>query len=109
MKRLGIVAIFILFIMAGPAFGYWIWTPESGRWENPKFAAKDTPEDQLAYAQKFYEAKNLKDSLKEFKKLLRVYPLSKEAPTAQYYVGRIMEANNYGHFEKELSLTPFFP
>ena len=77
--------------MAGPAFGYWIWTPESGKWENPKYAAKDTPEDQMAYAKKIYDGKNSKDALKEFKKLLKYYPLSKEAPTAQYYVGRIME------------------
>ena len=86
MKRLSIVAIFILYIMTGPAFGYWIWTPESGKWENPKYAAKDTPEDQVIYAKKFYEAKNLKDGLREFKKLLKYYPLSKEAPVAQYYV-----------------------
>src|SRR3989338_2412608 len=91
MKRLSIVAIFILYIMAGPVFGYWIWTPESGKWENPKYAAKDTPEDQIAYAKKSYEEKNLKDALREFKKLLKYYPLSKEAPTAQYYAGRIME------------------
>jgi len=91
MKRLSIVAIFILYVMAGPAFGYWVWTPESGKWENPKYAAKDTPEDQLKYAQKFYDAKNIKDALREYKKLLKYYPLSKEAPTAQYYVGRILE------------------
>jgi outer membrane protein assembly factor BamD len=111
MKRLGIAAIFILFIMSGPAFGYWIWTPESGRWENPKFAAKDTPEDQIAYARKFYDAGNLKDSLKEFKKLLRIYPLSKEAPTAQYYMGRIMEDmdNLYEAFKAYQKVIDTYP
>ena len=91
MKRLSIIFIFILYVLAGPAFGYWIWTPESGKWENPKNATKDTPEAQMVYAKKFYETKNIKDALKEFKKLLKQYPLSKEAPTAQYYIGRIME------------------
>ena len=111
MKRLSIVAIFILYIMTGPAFGYWIWTPESGKWENPKYAAKDTPEDQVIYAKKFYEAKNLKDGLREFKKLLKYYPLSKEAPVAQYYVGRIMEDldNPYEAFKAYQKVIDTYP
>ena len=111
MKRLGIVAIFILYIMAGPAFGYWLWTPESGKWENPKQAAKDKPDDQLVYAKNFYEAKNLKDALREFKKLLKYYPLSKEAPSAQYYVGRIMEEmdNTYEAFKAYQKVIDTYP
>jgi len=91
MKKLSIAIIFILCVMTGTAFGYWVWTPENGKWENPKYASKDTPEDQLMYAKKFYDNKNFRDSLREFKKLLKHYPLSKEAPVAQYYVGRIMQ------------------
>jgi outer membrane protein assembly factor BamD len=111
MKRVSIVAIFMLFIMAGSAFGYWIWTPESKKWENPKYSAKDTPEDQMEYAKKFYEAKNFKDSLREFKKLLKSYPLSKEAPVAQYYVGRIMEDmdNLYGAFKAYQKVIDTYP
>ncbi|MDP2920923.1 MAG: outer membrane protein assembly factor BamD [Candidatus Omnitrophota bacterium] len=97
--------------MAGSSFGYWIWTPESGKWENPKYAAKDTPEDQLSYAQKFYDAKNLKDALREYKKLLKYYPLSKEAPTAQYYVGRILETmdNYYEAFKAYQKVIDTYP
>ncbi len=111
MKRLSIAAIFILYIMTGTAFGYWIWTPESGKWENPKYAAKDTPEDQIAYAKKSYEGKNLKNALREFKKLLKYYPLSKEAPTAQYYVGRIMEDldNSYEAFKAYQKVIDTYP
>jgi outer membrane protein assembly factor BamD len=111
MKRTSIVAIFILYFLVGPALGYWIWTPESGKWENPKYAAKDTPEDQMAYAKKFYEANNLKDALREFKKLLKYYPLSKEAPTAQYYVGRIMESldNLYEAFKAYQKVIDTYP
>lgn len=111
MKRLSLVVIFMLYVMAGPAFGYWIWTPESGKWENPKYAAKDTPGDQLAYAKKSYDEKNLKDSLREFKKLLKYYPLSKEAPTAQYYVGRILEDldNSYEAFKAYQKVIDTYP
>ena len=112
MLKIIISFIFILSISIEPAFGYWIWTPESGKWENPKYAAKDTPEEQLVYAQKFYEKKNLKDSLREFKKLLKYYPLSKEAPTAQYYVGRIMEELDnpyeaYKAYQKVIDTYPY--
>lgn len=111
MKRLSIVAIFILYIMTGQAFGYWIWTSDSGKWENPKFSAKDTPEDQVAYAQKLYEEKHLKDALREFKKLLKTYPLSKEAPLAQYYAGRIMEDldNPYEAFKAYQKVIDTYP
>ncbi len=78
-------------MLVQPVSAYWIWTPRDGKWENPKYAAKDTPEEQLAYAMGFYEEKNTKGALREFKKLIKHYPLSKEAPTAQYYIGRILE------------------
>jgi len=111
MKKLAILAIFMLYIMVQPAFGYWVWTPESGKWENPKYAAKDTPEEQLVYAKKFYDEKNLKDALREFKKLLKYYPLSKEAPAAQYYVGRIMEEldNPYEAFKAYQKVIDTYP
>jgi len=111
MKKASIAAIFILFIMTAPAFGYWIWTPESGKWENPKHSAKDTPEDQSAYALKLYGEKNLKDALKEYKKLLKYYPLSKEAPAAQYYIGRIMEEldNPYEAFKAYQKVIDTYP
>jgi len=92
MRKINIFIIFICVLwVVQPVFGYWVWTPESGKWENPKYAAKDTPEEQLVYAQKSYKSGALKSALREFKKLIKYYPLSKEAPTAQYYIGRIME------------------
>ncbi|NQV04760.1 MAG: hypothetical protein HQ532_04595, partial [Candidatus Omnitrophica bacterium] len=79
-NRLYIASILMLGVMvvAQPAHGFWVWTPESSKWENPKYAAKDTPLEQLEYARTFYEEKNFKLALKEFKKLIKYYPLSKE-------------------------------
>jgi outer membrane assembly lipoprotein YfiO len=95
-----------------PVFGYWVWTPESGKWENPKYAAKDTPEEQLVHAETYYKAGNSKAALKEFKKLVKHYPLSKEAPTAQYYIGRIMEDlgkpyDAFKAYQKVIDLYPY--
>jgi len=111
MHKITAVLLTLIFITCQSGFAYWIWTPESGKWENPKYAAKDTPEDQIAYAKKSYEGKNLKDALREFKKLLKYYPLSKEAPTAQYYVGRIMEDldNSYEAFKAYQKVIDTYP
>ncbi|MDD5449285.1 MAG: outer membrane protein assembly factor BamD [Candidatus Omnitrophica bacterium] len=70
---------------------YWIWTPQSKKWFNPKYAPKDTPREQYDYAMQFYLAKNYSKSISEFKKLIRAYPQSELAPDAQYYIGRSYE------------------
>jgi len=94
MKR--IVRIFIFIIIAGfllpaDAGAYWVWTPETGKWVNPKHAVKDTPEEQFDLAIGLYKSKDYKRAISEFQKLLRYYPKSELAPTSQYYIGRIYE------------------
>ena len=114
MKRRGTIALilFVYYILVAPAFAFWVWTPESGKWENPKYATKDTPEEQLQYAMDFYEVKNYKMALKEFKKLIKHYSLAKEAPSAQYYIGRIMEELDkpyeaFKAYQKVIDLYPY--
>ncbi|NQT76007.1 MAG: outer membrane protein assembly factor BamD [Candidatus Omnitrophica bacterium] len=110
------IALILMVIAAGvvtqPASGYWVWTPGSSKWENPRYAAKDTPEEQLEYAMAFYEQKNYKMAPREFKKLIKHYPLSKEAPTSQYYLGRIMEDLDkpyeaFKAYQKVIDLYPY--
>ncbi len=45
------------FISTTPSLAYWEWTPETGRWVNPKYAPKKTPQEQYAWGVNFYEAK----------------------------------------------------
>ncbi|HDZ76725.1 MAG TPA: tetratricopeptide repeat protein [Candidatus Omnitrophica bacterium] len=91
MKRVILCLILLQFLWVGAASSFWIWTPESGRWTNPKYAAKDTPEEQLSFASSFFEAEDYKKALAEFKKLIKRYPKSKEAAEAQYYTGLTFE------------------
>ena len=106
-----LIITIVICITAQSAFAYWVWTPESGKWENPKYAPKDTPEDQMEYAIGFYQKGNFKMGLKEFKKLIKYYPLSKEASTAQYYIGRIMEKldNPYDAFKAYQKVIDLYP
>ena len=91
----------ILTFTAESAFCYWIWTPETKKWVNPKYAPKATPKEQLLYALDFFEAKEYKRALTEFKKIIKYYKRSEAASEAQYYIGRCYEnlGNPYHAFE----------
>ncbi len=115
MKRLGI-SIYISFILLGvsvnSAYPYWIWTPKTGKWVNPKSAVKADPKQQLILAKQLYDIKNYKEAKREFKKLLKSYPKSAEAAESQYYLGLIEEAQDnlyeaYKAYQKVIDKYPF--
>ncbi len=79
--------ISIVVISGNWAEAFWIWTPETGKWINPKYAVKDTPKEQFDYAYSLYTQGDYKRAINEFQKLITHYKLSKFAPEAQYYLG----------------------
>jgi outer membrane protein assembly factor BamD len=83
-----ILAVAVLFVYSGSLFAYWIWTPKDGKWINPKYAVKDTPDEQMDWAMGFYDTGEYKKAISEFEKLIESYPNSIHAPLAQYYIGR---------------------
>ncbi|MEW6074881.1 MAG: tetratricopeptide repeat protein [Candidatus Omnitrophota bacterium] len=113
MKRTFIlVAILVFMWVASPAYAFWIWTPKTGKWINPKTAAKETPKAQLEFAQGFYEGKEYEEAKREFKKLLKNYPKSAQAAEGQYYLGLIDEAEGnlyeaYQSYQKVIDKYPF--
>jgi len=66
---------------------FWVWTPETNKWINPKYGVKDTPKEQLEVGLSFYEAKDYKEAQREFRKLIKHYPRARQAPEAQYHIG----------------------
>lgn len=109
--------ILIICIICGglllrPAYSYWIWTPKTGKWINPKNAVKSTPKEQFDLAKGFYNAKNYEEAKREFKKLLKNYPKAAEAAEGQYYLGVVEEAQNnpyeaYKAYQKVIDKYPF--
>lgn len=83
--------VMLFFIFPVSSFAYWIWTPKTGKWINPKYAVKDTPKEQMDWAMGFYEGTEYKRAISEFEKLIENYPNSLYSPLAQYYVGRSCE------------------
>ena len=90
----------------------WIWTPETGRWINPKYAAKDSPKAQMEWAMSFFEQKEYPRAAKEFYRLVRAYPRSELAPEAQYLLGVSYEkmdrpGNAFAAYKKLVEVYPF--
>jgi len=94
MFRRVIISILFIFIGASQAHAVWIWTPQTGKFINPKWAVKSTPREQLEYGLAFLNGQKYPLAIAEFKKLIKHYPRSKEAPEAQYYIGKIQEELN---------------
>jgi outer membrane protein assembly factor BamD (BamD/ComL family) len=113
MKRIIIIILLIFWAVSiRPVYPYWIWTPKTGKFINPKYAVKTTPKEQLDFAKSFYDGKVYDDAKREFKKLLKAYPKSFEASESQYYLGLIEEAENnlyeaYLAYQKLIDKYPF--
>lgn len=92
MRKLYIKLILLLILMVpANAHAFWVWTPETNKWINPKYAVKETPSEQLEYAMSFYEQKDYAEAMGEFRKLIKHYPRSREAPEAQFYYAKCLE------------------
>ncbi|MCX5678335.1 MAG: tetratricopeptide repeat protein [Candidatus Omnitrophica bacterium] len=82
-----IVNLLLLLVLPYTARAYWVWTPETKKFINPKYAVKDTPKEQYDWAMDFYNAKDYKRAATEFEKLVKNYEYSEYAAEAQYYAG----------------------
>lgn len=85
-----VFAAFFVFVST-PCHAYWIWTPKTGKFVNPKTEVKSTPKDQLEFAKRLFDSKSYEEAKKEFKKLIKNYPKALEAAESQYYLGAIEE------------------
>jgi outer membrane protein assembly factor BamD (BamD/ComL family) len=113
MRRITVIfLVLFIFLSISPAHAYWIWTPKTGKWVNPKNAAKTTPKEQFEFAKAFYDAKKYEDATREFKKSLKVYPKTFEAAESQYYLGQVDDAQGnlyaaYQAYQKVIDKYPF--
>jgi len=112
MKRIILLLIIVFSLSIDQAYPYWIWTPKTGKWVNPKTQAKTTPKEQFDFAKSFYDTKKYEDAQREFRRLLKHFPKSFEAAESQYYLGLIEEARGnlyeaYQAYQKVIDKYPF--
>lgn len=89
--------LLVSFTFVFNAYPFWIWSPKTKKWKNPKYSPLATPFLQFKQAEKYFNDKRYKEAYKEFKKLLIHYPDSKQAAEAQYYLGRCLEKMNQSY------------
>jgi len=90
-RRIIFLSLLFLGLLPSLSRAVWIWTPETGKFINPKWEVKATPQDQLEYAQSFMDQGKCPKAMDEFKKLIKNYPRAKEAPEAQFFTGQCLE------------------
>ena len=110
-KYILLIISIIVLSCATPSFAFWMWTPETNKWVNPKYAVKDTPQEQLEFSTTYYDQKDYKKALQELEKLIKFYPKAKEAPIAQKYIGLCYEAmdKSYRAFQEYQKVVEKYP
>jgi len=89
-----IAGVAVLFLFSNTAWAYWVWTPGTKKFINPKNAVKDSPKEQFEWAMTFYGTRDYQRAATEFEKLTKQYEYSEYAAKAQYYVGLCYENMN---------------
>ena len=107
-----LVLLMLLVIACGRVEAFWVWTPESGKWTNPKYSVKETPKEQLDFALEYVNNEDYKQAIKEFEKLIKNYPRAREASEAQYFIAvsfekmdKIYEA--FKQYQKVIDKYPY--
>ena len=113
-NKLTLIGILLVagLLLPSKAQGAWIWTPQTRHWVNPKYAAKDSPRAQMDWAVNFFEEGNYERAVKEFLRLVQVFPRSELAPEAQYLAGASYELTRrlgeaFAAYKKLVEIYPF--
>lgn len=86
------IFFYLASVFTSSAFAYWIWTPKTNRWINPKHGiVKPGPKEQLKSVKEFYAQGKYKETIIESQKLIKYYPKAYEASEAQFYIGLSLE------------------
>ncbi len=104
--------LILMTVFSETSYAYWVWSPDLGKWVNPKKSAKDTPEDQYAWAMDFYNKKDWERAVEEFEKLPVAFPTSRLAAEGVYYAGLSWEekkdiAKAADSFQKLIDRYPY--
>lgn len=113
-KNILVLIILFTFLISfeNTSFAFWIWTPKSKSFVNPKTAPKDSPQEQYDWAMHLFREKDFKRAADEFTSMVKAYKDSDLAPDAQYYAGRSYEELGkywfaYQNYQKTVDDYPY--
>ncbi len=109
--KITVAVVAAVFLFSNTALAYWVWTPGTKKFINPKNAVKDSPKEQFEWAMTFYNAKDYQRASTEFDKLVKQYEYSEYASRSQYYSGLCYENMNklYIAFQNYQKAVDNFP
>jgi outer membrane assembly lipoprotein YfiO len=95
------IGLFVSLTISIPEAGsFWIWTPESGKWINPKYSIKDTPQEQYEWALRLMDLGEYNNAIKKLRQLIKKFPQSPYAAKSQFAIGWAYEKR--GNIQKAL-------
>lgn len=108
------IMVFLSVFFALQCFAYWEWTPETGRWINPKYAIKNTAKEQFEWAEQLRKEGNIDGALWEHEKLLKHYPDSEYAASSCFVLGEIYRSKGdnkkaFDYYQKIVDNYPASP
>ena len=68
MFRIIILVLLLIISIPTQSFAVWVWTPDTNKWVNPKWAVRDTPAEQLSFSLQFYDKQAYKEAIRELKR-----------------------------------------
>ncbi|MDD5583588.1 MAG: outer membrane protein assembly factor BamD [Candidatus Omnitrophica bacterium] len=106
-----ILVFCIVCVWSVNAYSFWVWSPKTQKWKNPKYSPLATPFLQFKEGEKNFDEKRYKEARDAFKKLIIHYPDSQEAAEAQYYLGRCLEemSQPYQAFQEYQKVIDIYP
>ncbi len=113
MKKIAVFFFCLILFLPQRSFSFWIWSPKTNKWKNPKISPKPTPAEQFQHAKKFFDIHDYSKAIKEFQKVVKYFKGSKEAGLALYYIGLSFEnlkkdLKAFKVYKKLLESYPFF-
>jgi outer membrane assembly lipoprotein YfiO len=89
--------ILTLVFMTSSAEAAWTWTPQTGRWINPKRQPRETAALQFQHGEELLAQGDTEKAIDEYKKVHKYFPESNYCDLAQYSIGRALETQ--GEYE----------
>jgi len=107
-----ILPIFLIFFLTSNVFAFWVWSPKTKKFENPKWTARQTPKEQFEFAKSLYDLSEFKKAYVEFRKVIKFFPKAYEAAESQFYIGACFEKfskpyHAYLAYQKVIDKYPF--
>lgn len=99
-----------LLLTGSSAEAKWIWSRTTGFY-NPKYAIKDTPEEQFKIAVEAFEGKEHHRALKLFQRLIQFFPDSKYCAESQFMIAEcyFMDEDYYAAHKAYQTLVKEYP